>query len=93
MNRKSLPIIITLIAALISCVSSILIGVSFDVFVKRFAITVVVFYIIGSIIKVAMDIGFKVDEEETAKMEYEQNEADDSEEDETSEANENFDAE
>lgn len=93
MNRKSLPIIITLIAALISCVSSILIGVSFNEFVKRFAITVVIFYILGSIIKVAIDIGFKVDEEETAKMEDEQAEGEDSEDEDSSESNENFDAE
>ena len=93
MNRKSLPIIITLIAALISCGSSIWIGVSFNEFVKRFAISVVTFYILGSIIKVVMDIGFKVDEEETAKMEDEQAEGEDSEDENSSESNENFDAE
>ncbi len=69
MNTKPIPAIITLIGAAICCAVSLVMGFSFAVFVKRFALTVLIFYVLGLTIKICLDIGFKVDKEDTAAME------------------------
>lgn len=71
MNTKPLAVIITLIACLISCVISIVEGVGFALFVKRFALTTLVFFIIGVVITVFINKGFQVDKEETEKQNLE----------------------
>lgn len=65
MNTKPIPIIITLIAALVSCVASIIQHVSFTVFTTRLLWAVIIFGVIGSIVKVILDKSLNVMEEET----------------------------
>lgn len=76
MNTKPLPIIVTLVACLISCVVSIFEGVGFRIFVIRFALTALIFYVVFSFVRVFLDIGLKVDKEETEKQEIEGRDAD-----------------
>lgn len=59
MNTKPIPIIITLSAALISCVVSIIQRVEFSVFVSRLLIVVLVFLVMGTIIKMILDYSFR----------------------------------
>ena len=59
MNTKPIPIIITLIAALISCIMSILQRVEFSVFVYRLFVVVLVFLVMGTIIKMVLDFSFR----------------------------------
>ncbi|MCR4830664.1 MAG: hypothetical protein K5883_04345 [Pseudobutyrivibrio sp.] len=59
MNTKPVPIIITLTAAFISCVVSIIQHVEFSVFVTRLLVVVLVFIIMGTIIKIILDYSFK----------------------------------
>lgn len=65
MNTKPIPIIITLIAALVSCVASIIQHVSFTIFTTRLLWVVIIFGVIGSIVKVILDKSLNVMEEET----------------------------
>lgn len=65
MNTKPIPIIITLIAALVSCVASIIQHVSFTIFTTRLLGAVIIFGVIGSIVKVILDKSLNVMEEET----------------------------
>ena len=60
MNTKPIPVIITLAAAFISCVISILQKVEFQVFVSRLLIVVVIFLVMGTIIKMILDYAFRV---------------------------------
>lgn len=73
-NTKPLPIIICLFASGLMCVISILQGVDFGVFVKRFALVALIFYILGVIVRVVIDRTFKIDMDETIKQQ-EQEEA------------------
>lgn len=73
MNTKPIPIIITLIAALVSCVASIIQHVSFTIFTTRLLWVVIIFGVMGSIIKVVLDKSLNVMEEETDE-ENEENE-------------------
>lgn len=65
MNTKPIPIIITLIAALVSCVASIIQHVSFTIFTTRLLWVVIIFGVIGSIVKAILDKSLNVMEEET----------------------------
>ena len=67
MNTKPIPIMITLLASGISCILSLLQEVSFKTFVIRFALTALIFYFLGSVIRVLLDKAFKIDIEETKK--------------------------
>lgn len=73
MNTKPIPAIIVLLAAGISCVASILQQVNFAIFTKRLFFSVLVFFIIGFIIKIALDKCFPIKEveEDTEEQETE----------------------
>ncbi|MBR1572755.1 MAG: hypothetical protein IJ655_08425 [Lachnospiraceae bacterium] len=77
MNTKPIPIIITLIAALVSCVASILQHVSFTVFTTRLLCAVIIFGVMGSIVKVVLDKSINVMEEEEGDDENEESELED----------------
>ena len=64
-NTKTVPITIILAAAFISCVVSIYQGASFETFTMRLLVTVVVFMVLGVIIKMVLDYAFKTMEEIT----------------------------
>ncbi len=68
MKTKPIPIIICLLASGISCLISIMQGVKFTTFVFRFAVTALIFYFFGILIRVVIDISFKIDKEETEKQ-------------------------
>ncbi len=63
-NAKPIPIMVTLLAAGISCVASIVQGVPFSVFTMRLLGSVVVFGILGIVLRVVIERSFKVMEEE-----------------------------
>ena len=67
MKTKPIPIIICLLASGISCLISIMQGVKFTTFVFRFAVTALIFYFFGILIRVVIDRSFKIDKEETEK--------------------------
>lgn len=69
MKTKSIPIIIVLIAAAISCFASVIQGVSFDIFTKRLFWTVIIFAIIGVIVSIVMHQGFRTMESEEEQTE------------------------
>ncbi len=81
-DTRPIPILITLAAAGISSVVSVLKDVSFGRFVVNLLITVIIFGIFGSLVRVFLDMGFKVDkkEEEKKNMESEDEKADQDEE-------------
>ena len=64
MNTKPIPIIITLLAAGITCLVSAIQRVPFAIYTKRLFVTVVCFALIGTVIKVILDRSFPVMEEE-----------------------------
>lgn len=86
MNSKPLPIIITLAAAFISCSASIMQKVDFSTFVFRLLIVVVVFLVLGTIIKMVIDYAFRtfevpsIDDELSEEEEAEDGESDSSDE-------------
>lgn len=59
MNTKPIPIIITLAAAFISCVISIIQRVDLSVFVSRLLVVVIIFLFMGTIIKMILDYAFR----------------------------------
>lgn len=79
-NTRPIPILITLAAAGISCLTSILKGLSFADFVWHLLITVIIFGILGCLVRVFLDMGFKIDKKEEEKKE-EDAEADEESED------------
>ncbi len=78
-NTRTLPAIIVLSAALISCAFSLVQGVEFRIFVGRLLFSVVIFGLIGVFVRVILDRYFfnrNSNEEETPETE-EQNEGED----------------
>lgn len=59
MGKKGIPIIITLVACLITCVVSIIQGVEFSVFFLRFVVVLGIFGTISIIIAVIIRMNFK----------------------------------
>lgn len=71
MNTKPIPIIITLLAAGITCLVSAIQRVPFAIYTKRLFVTVVCFALIGTVIKVILDRSFPVMEEDQEEDENE----------------------
>lgn len=63
-NAKPIPIMITLLAAGISCVASIIQDVPFSVFTMRLLGVVLLFGTLGIVLRVVIERSFKVMEEE-----------------------------
>lgn len=58
-NTKPVPIVITLAAAFISCIVSILQRVDFSIFVTRLLVVVLIFLFMGTVIKIILDYSFR----------------------------------
>lgn len=58
-NTKPVPIVITLAAAFISCIVSILQRVDFSIFVARLLVVVLIFMFMGTVIKIILDYSFR----------------------------------
>ena len=69
MKTKQIPIIITLLAAGITCLVYAIQDVSFSVYTKRLFIAVICFALIGTGIKALLDRSFRVMEEDTEDSE------------------------
>ncbi len=69
MNTKQVPILITLLGALVACVLTVLQGVEFSVFFFRFLIAVLVFGVIGTAVKILLDVEFNPKPEEVMEGE------------------------
>lgn len=87
-NTKPVPAIITLGAAFVSCIISIFDNVGLGVFVERLLIVVVIFLIMGSIIKMFLDYSFKsmdeptlIEQLENQELKEEESESEDSKND------------
>lgn len=66
MNTKSVPAIIMLIAGFVACVAGIVSHMDVADFMKMLLIVLIVFYILGCIVKLLLDRNFpKMQEEET----------------------------
>lgn len=59
MNTKSLPAILALIAGFVTCVISFIQHVDTVVFAKRFVIVCIIFFAIGTVISVIINMNFK----------------------------------
>lgn len=78
MKTKTIPALITLTAGLITCIVSFLSNVSMEKFVASLFLTVLIFFMLGSVIKLVLDRNFPPEPEE---MEAEENEEQQPEED------------
>ncbi|MCD7709340.1 MAG: hypothetical protein LUI02_05650 [Clostridiales bacterium] len=85
MKTNGIPAIITLVAAAIDCVISLISRVTLMVFLRRLLIVLIVFYVIGCIVKVILDLNFPETEEEKAEEEAAEGEEAEAGEDEAEE--------
>lgn len=73
MKTNAVPAVIMLTAGFIDCILSLYEHVSMFVFTKRLLIVLVIFYVLGCIVKIVLDCNFKEMEEteETEEKELE----------------------
>ena len=84
MKTKSVPAIIMLIAGFIACIAGMIAHMDVAGFMKMLLIVLILFYILGCIVKLILDKNFaKVQEEETTDGEETEGEEESSETDET----------
>lgn len=72
MNTKSIPAVLALIAGFVTCIMSFVQGVDTVVFAKRFIIVCIVFFAIGTVASIIINMNFKdmaVDGEDASKEE------------------------
>lgn len=81
MNTKQIPGLITLIAGLITCIISIVCQIEVVSFLKSMIWVIIIFYIIGGIIKLVLDkyVPMKDEEEEQEDGEEQQEDQEDEE--------------
>ncbi len=72
MKTKQIPIIITLLAAGITCLVSAIQDVPFSIYTKRLFLAVICFALIGTGIKFLLDRSFRVMEEDAEDSESEE---------------------
>lgn len=84
MNTKPLPIAIALAASGTACIISIYQKVVFSVFVLRFALTALIFYIIGGVITMVLNYTLKTGKKELEEQEELEAESDTADSDEES---------
>lgn len=74
MKTKQIPVLIALAAGLITCIVSFLNQVEMGRFVRNLCLAVVIFYILGCIVKLILDKNFPVVDKEEEPEEEEQQE-------------------
>lgn len=75
MNTRQLPPVLALVAGFMTCVMSFVQRVDMTVFAKRFIVVTIIFFIIGVVLKIVIDINFKsIAEDEETEEGTEQNE-------------------
>lgn len=65
MKTKPIPAIVMLVAGLVACIAGMAAHMETGRFVKMLLVVLIVFYIIGGIVKLLIDKNFKDMEEET----------------------------
>ena len=88
MKTKQVPIIITLIAGLITCIIGFVMQMETGQFVKIWGIVLISFYILGCVAKLVLDHNFKEETEEATEEAAEEEESENPEEAEDSETQE-----
>ncbi len=71
MKTKSVPALIMLLAGAIACIAGIASHLDVAGFVKMLLIVLIVFYLLGCIVKMILDSNFKTEEKETTDGEAE----------------------
>ena len=80
MKTKQVPIIITLIAGLITCIIGFVMQMETGQFVKIWGIVLISFYILGCVAKLVLDHNFKEETEEATEEAVEEADAEETEE-------------
>ena len=87
MNTKSLPAVLALIAGFATCIMSFVQHVDTVVFAKRFVIVCIIFFAIGTVISVIIQMNFKdMSDDEADSEQKEGSEEDGGTEDDTDKA-------
>ncbi len=73
MNTKSIPAVLALIAGFVTCIMSFVQGVDTVVFAKRFVIVCIIFFAIGTVASVIINMNFKEMSEDGTDASKEQN--------------------
>lgn len=60
MNTRSIPAIVMLAAGFVTCVVGILNNFSFGTFTKTLFLVLIGFYVLGCIVKLVLDKGFRI---------------------------------
>ena len=85
MNTKPVPAVLALIAGFVTCIMSFVQGIDVVVFAKRFVFVCLIFYVIGIVICVVINMNFKEmakdDEQEESPTEDESENEDEDEQD------------
>lgn len=90
MNTKSIPAIVMLLAGFIACIAGMHAHMEVAGFLKMLLIVLIIFYILGCVIKLILDRNFvEVQEEETTDGDQIQSDEDVSEETEEENASDN----
>ncbi len=75
MKTNALPAVIMLTAGLIDCICSILCHMPTDRFIRQLLLVLIIFYVIGCVVKIILDSNFKdMETEEAEKQETKENE-------------------
>lgn len=72
MKTKPIPAIVMLIAGFVTCIISIYTHMELKVFTKTLLTVLIVFYILGTVIKIVLDRNFKEMKEENVEEEAEE---------------------
>jgi len=79
MNTKPIPAVLALIAGFVTCVISFVQHVDTVVFAKRFIIICIIFFAIGTVISVIIQMNFKDMSDDKTESEENENSEEDSE--------------
>lgn len=74
MKTKQIPVLITLIAGLITCIVSFLYQINTVSFVKALFLVVIVFFVLGSVVKIVLDKNFPLEENEEQEIQEKEQE-------------------
>ena len=88
MNTKPLPAILALVAGFLTCIMSFVQNVDLVIFAKRFIVVCIVFFVIGMVIRIVIDMNFKEKNEEKVSEDLQMEETETEENEEIEEADE-----
>ena len=95
MNTKPIPAVLALIAGFVTCIMSFVQGIDVVVFAKRFVFVCLIFYVIGTVICIVINMNFKEmakeDEQDESPTEDESKDEDEQDESPTEDESEDED--